>query len=145
MHTHHHLGLALLEEGVSQSFVLLLKDLSLLDKDEFWTVMDHHHWLHLYDAKGRRRTVADLPKALDQLTDDPYRSLAGEVRHAGDFPKDETPFAELLWADFFRRRISVATLRRDPDAELQHALALCHSSEASHLPGWSGALTSLAT
>ena len=142
---HHHLGRALLEEGVTQSFGVLLKDLSLLGKDEFWTVMDHHQWLHLYDAKGRRRTVADLPKALGQLTDDPYRSLAGEVRHAGGFPKDGTPFAEFLWADFFRRRISIAKLRRDPDAELQNALALCHSPEASHLPGWSGATTSLAT
>ncbi|MFC6279654.1 MULTISPECIES: ParB-like protein [Polaromonas] len=141
---HHHLGLALLEEGVSQSFVVLLKDLSLLSKDEFWTVMDHHQWVHPYDARGRRRTVADLPRALDQLTDDPYRSLAGEVRHAGGFPKDATPFAEFLWADFFRRRISAKQIKRDADAGLQQALTLCHSPEAAHLPGWSGAAAPLA-
>ncbi|MFI5447444.1 ParB-like protein [Polaromonas sp. UC242_47] len=141
---HHHLGLALLEEGVNQSFVVLLKDLSMLDKDEFWTVMDHHQWVHPYDGRGRRRTVAELPKTLDQLKDDPYRSLAGEVRHAGGFPKDATPFAEFLWADFFRRRISTKQVKRDPDAGLQTALILCHSPEAAHLPGWSGVVTPLA-
>ncbi|MCJ0761807.1 ParB-like protein [Variovorax terrae] len=142
---HHHLGRALLEEGVDQSFVVLLKDLSMLGKDEFWTVMDHHQWVHPYDAKGRRRTVADLPKALDKLTDDPYRSLAGEVRHAGGFPKDATPFAEFLWADFFRRRIKTAQIQRDPDTALQKAMTLCHSTEAAHLPGWSGEAAPLAS
>jgi hypothetical protein len=137
---HHHLGRALLEEGVTQGFVVLLKDLSLLAKDEFWTVMDHHQWVHPYDGRGRRRTVAELPKTLDQLKDDPYRSLAGEVRHAGGFPKDATPFTEFLWADFFRRRISAKQIKRDPDAGLQQALTLCHSAEAAHLPGWSGAM-----
>jgi hypothetical protein len=107
--------------------------------------MDHHQWVHPYDAKGRRRPVADLPKALGELADDPYRSLAGEVRHAGGFPKDATPFAEFLWADFFRRRIKIAQLRRDPDAALQTAITLCHSAEAAHLPGWSGATSPLAS
>ena len=135
---HHHLGLALLEEGVTQSFVVLLKDFSQLNKDEFWTVMDHHQWIHPYDGKGKRLTTAALPKTLDGLLDDPYRSLAGDVRHAGGFPKDQTPFVEFLWADFFRRRIKATQLKRDPDAALQAAMLLCHSAEAAHLPGWSG-------
>ena len=142
---HHHLGRALLEEGVQQSFVVLLKDLGQLDKDEFWTVMDHHQWVPPYDARGRRRPVADLPKALGELADDPYRSLAGEVRHAGGFPKDATPFAEFLWADFFRRRIKPAQLQRDPEVALQAAITLCHSPEAAHLPGWSGTVSPLAS
>ena len=135
---HHHLGLALLEEGVATTFVLLLKDFSQLNQDEFWTVMDHHQWIHPYDAKGKRLSTAALPKTLDGMVDDPFRSLAGDVRHAGGFPKDQTPFAEFLWADFFRRRIKSKQLQRNPDAALQAALVLCHSSEASHLPGWSG-------
>ena len=142
---HHHLGRALLEEGVTQCYVVLLKDLALLEKDEFWTVMDHHQWMHPYDAKGRRCPVANLPKALGELADDPYRSLAGEVRHAGGFPKDATPFAEFLWADFFRRRIKLAQLQRDPDVALQTALTLCHSPLAAHLPGWSGEESSVSS
>jgi hypothetical protein len=141
---HHHLGRALLDEGVKQCYVVLLKDLALLEKDEFWVVMDHHQWVHPYDAQGRRLTVAALPKTAEEMTDDPYRSLAGEVRNAGGFPKDATPFAEFLWADFFRRRITLAQLQRDPAAALQAALTLCHSAEAAHLPGWSGNVPLLA-
>ena len=89
--------------------------------------------------------MANLPKALGELADDPYRSLAGEVRHAGGFPKDATPFAEFLWADFFRRRIKLAQLQRDPDVALQTALTLCHSPLAAHLPGWSGEESSVSS
>jgi hypothetical protein len=140
---HHHLGRALLEEGVDEGYVVLLKDLDQLQKDEFWVVMDHNQWVHPYDAKGQRRTVAELPKTLSGLADDPYRSLAGEVRRAGGFPKDATPFAEFLWADFFRRRIKAAELRGDPDAALKRALTLCHSTTAAYLPGWSGDVPAL--
>jgi hypothetical protein len=140
---HHHLGLALLEEGIVEGSIVLLKDFSVLDKDEFWTVMDHHQWVHPYDTKGQRRAPADLPKALEGMADDPYRSLAGDVRHAGGFPKDATPFAEFLWADFFRRRIKPADLKRKPAAALKTALTLCHSAAAAHLPGWSGAVSPL--
>ena len=135
---HHHAGLALMQEGVAQGFVVQLNDFSQLSKDEFWTLMEHHQWIHPYNSEGKRLTPAALPKTLEGLADDPYRSLAGAVRNAGGFPKDQTPFAEFLWADFFRRRIKAAKLARDSDAALQTALALCHSGAAAHLPGWSG-------
>lgn len=141
---HHHLGLALLEEGVSSGYAVLLKDLSALHKDEFWVVMDHNQWVHPYDAQGQRCPVNDLPRSLKKMADDPFRSLAGDVRHAGGFPKEATPFAEFLWADFFRRRIPRAQLRRDHEGALRSALTLCHSPEAAHLPGWSGEVQPLA-
>jgi hypothetical protein len=119
---HHHLGRALLDGGVDHSYVVLLKDFGVLEIDEFWVVMDHHQWVHPYDELGHRRPITDLPEKLQQLVDDPYRSLAGEVRHSGGFPKDATPFAEFLWADFFRRRISLADLQRDANAALRKAL-----------------------
>jgi hypothetical protein len=141
---HHHLGLALLEEKVSNGYVVLLRDLGALHQDEFWTVMDHNQWVHPYDAQGQRCPVTELPRSLNKLVDDPYRSLAGEVRRAGGFPKDATPFAEFLWADFFRRRIPLAQLQRAHSTALRSALALCHSPQAAHLPGWSGEVTPLA-
>jgi len=154
---HHHLGLALLEEGVERTHVAILRDLSGLTKDEFWTVMDHHQWVHLYDAQGRRQEVSELPKRLTGLQDDPYRSLAGavagrgdehldpalalveEARQAGAYAKDHTPFAEFLWADFFRRRISVKANQLNSSTTLQRAVELARSPAAEHLPGWSGA------
>lgn len=135
---HHHLGLALLQEGEDEGYVVLVKDLDQLARNEFWTVMDMHQWVHPYDADGRRQPIAKLPRRLTDMADDPYRSLAGEVRRAGGFPKDSTPFAEFLWADFFRRRIKPKVLRESPDQALQKALVLCHQPAASHLPGWSG-------
>ncbi|MCX7089545.1 MAG: hypothetical protein NTV00_16020 [Methylococcales bacterium] len=134
---HHHLGMALLEEEVEHTHLIVLKDFSQLDVDEFWLVMEHHQWLHPYDAQGKRRELSDIPKKIVQLEDDPYRSLAGAARHAGAYVKDATPFAEFLWADFFRRRVNITLVKDEPEVALQKALTLAHSPSAAHLPGWS--------
>ena len=47
---------------------------------------------------------------MDQLKDDPFRSLAGALRRAGGFAKDTRPFSEFLWADFLRRRMDRRTV-----------------------------------
>ena len=46
-----------------------------------------------------------------ELIDDPFRSLAGELRRAGGFAKDTTPFSEFLWADFYVGKSSARPLR----------------------------------
>ncbi len=135
---HHHLALALHEEGVESVFVTRVADLSRLPSGPFWNMMDFHGWSHPYDAKGRRRPFADLPKAVTDMVDDPYRSLAGELRNTGGFAKDSTPFAEFLWADFFRPRIKAKTILSDFRAALTQALALAKSGDADYLPGWCG-------
>ncbi len=135
---HHHLGRALEEERITSVMVAVLADLSSLDRDEFWILMDYQQWAHPYDAQGRRRDFSAIPKSLKRLPDDPYRSLAAEVRRQGDFPKDTTPFAEFLWADFFRRRIPLDLLHQEPKKALKRAQRLARSLEAAHLPGWSG-------
>ena len=70
--------------------VTVVADLHYLDKDAFWTVCDHKSWAHPYDAEGVRQHFKDIPKSVDALADDPYRSLAGELRRAGGFAKDTT-------------------------------------------------------
>ena len=135
---HHHLGRALQEEKIVSVIVAVIADLSRLSKDEFWLMMDFHQWAHPYDAKGRRRDFSSMPKTLKRMPDDPYRSLAAAVRRVGEYPKDAVPFAEFLWADFFRRRIPASLLRRDPKQALKQANRLARTREASHLPGWSG-------
>jgi hypothetical protein len=72
------------------------------------------------------------------LTDDPFRSLAGELRRVGGYAKDTTPFSEFLWADFLRRRIKPKAVEKDFSATLERALALAKSPEADYLPGWCG-------
>jgi hypothetical protein len=135
---HHHLGLALIEEGVKEVQVMLLKDLSWLDTEIFWRMMEHHQWVHPFGPDGTRLDYVDLPGTLGGLSDDPYRSLAGELRRAGGYAKDATPFSEFLWADYLRTRVPVKHIVKDFDKALEDALALAHLQDARYLPGWSG-------
>jgi hypothetical protein len=135
---HHHLSRALHEEGVEHIAVNVLADLSRLSKTEFWVFCDNRGWCHPFDADGVRRSYDDIPKRLSGLVDDPYRSLAGELRRAGGFAKDTLPFSEFTWADFLRRRVDAKLVRADFDAAVARALKLAKSPAASHLPGWCG-------
>ncbi len=135
---HHHLARALLEEGQETVLVTVVANLKRLAPDEFWSVMDNRAWMHPFDDEGRRQSAADIPKAIKALVDDPFRSLAGELRRAGGFAKDTTPFSEFLWADFLRRRMKRKEVEKDFDTALGQALTLAKAEEANHLPGWCG-------
>ncbi len=135
---HHHLARALYEEGLKSVFVTVVADLSRLPAEHFWNMMDFHGWAHPFDARGRRRPFSELPKTIKGKEDDPYRSLAGELRALGGFAKDSTPFSEFLWADFLRPRIKLKAIKADFDAALTKALALAKTADADYLPGWSG-------
>jgi hypothetical protein len=135
---HHHLARALHDEGVKEIAVTVLANLSKLDADAFWTVMDNRNWMHPFDAKGRRRHYKDIPKSVTELVDDPFRSLAGELRRAGGYAKDTTPFSEFIWADFLRRRMKRKLVERDFQRAVEKALELGRSMDANYLPGWCG-------
>ena len=135
---HHHLARALHEEGVKQVAVTVIANLSRLDSGEFWSVMDERDWMHPFDAEGRRRHFREIPKSVADMIDDPFRSLAGELRRAGGFAKETTPFSEFLWADFLRRRMKRKMVDTDFDRAIVKALQLAKSPDANHLPGWCG-------
>ncbi|HLH10837.1 MAG TPA: ParB-like protein [Methylovirgula sp.] len=135
---HHHLGRALMEEGVKDILVTVVADLRKLEKEAFWVFLDNRSWMHPYDDNGRRRGYEDIPKSLSDLVDDPFRSLAGELRVAGGYSKETTPFAEFLWADFLRRRMKRKLVEEDFTHALEKALELAKSEAADFLPGWCG-------
>ena len=135
---HHHLARALHDEGVKDILVTIIGDLAMVDRDAFWGVLDNKRWVYPYDAKGERRPFKDIPKTVVDLKDDPFRSLAGELRRVGGYAKDTTPFSEFLWADFLRRRIKLKLLADDFSEALVRALKLAKSGEADYLPGWCG-------
>ena len=135
---HHHLARALHDEGVKDIVVTVVANLSRLEPDAFWFVMDNRNWMHPFDDQGRRRKYQDIPKSVSELIDDPFRSLAGELRRAGGFAKDTTPFSEFLWADFLRRRIKRKVVEGNFDHALENALRLVKSEDADFLPGWCG-------
>jgi hypothetical protein len=134
---HHHLARALHDEGIKDVAVTVIANLSKLDQDSFWYVMENRDWTHPF-VDGRRRPYSDLPQSVDKLIDDPFRSLAGELRRAGGFAKDTTPFSEFLWADFLRRRVKRETVEADFKHALEKALELAKDQQASYLPGWCG-------
>jgi hypothetical protein len=135
---HHHLCRALLEERVKEILVDVVQDLRSLKRREFWTYLDNRAWCHPYDAAGERRSFADIPTVVSDLRDDPYRSLAGELRRAGGFAKEITPFSEFIWADYLRRRINAKLVGEDFPAALTKALKLAKAQAAGYLPGWCG-------
>lgn len=135
---HHHLALALQQEGVAHVLVSIIADLGHLKKEAFLTFMDNRNWLHPFDAHGRRQDYDALPRHVGKLADDPYRSLAGAVRREGGYAKVETPYAEFLWADFLRRRIKTSRIEDQFDQCVTKALELARSHDAHHLPGWAG-------
>jgi len=135
---HHHFGLALLLEEVKSVSLLMLKDLSFVERSTFWNVMAFNQWVHPYDARGLRRTYEAIPRKITDLQDDPYRSLAGLLRMAGGYAKDATPFSEFLWADFFRSRIGSDVVSQPNAKLLSKAMGLARSQEARYLPGWVG-------
>jgi hypothetical protein len=135
---HHHLARALHDEGIKDVLVSVIGDLTMVGRDAFWGVMDNKRWVYPYDAKGERRHFKDLPKSVSDLKDDPFRSLAGELRRAGGFAKETTPFSEFLWADFLRRHMPRKTVEQHFSKAMEKALELAKSNDAIYLPGWCG-------
>jgi hypothetical protein len=135
---HHHLARAYHDEGVKNILVTVIGDLTMVEREAFRGVMDNKRWVYPYDAKGERRHFGDLPKSVSGLKDDPFRSLAGELRRAGGFAKDTTPFSEFLWADFLRRKMSRKSVDADFEKAMEKALAFAKSKDAIYLPGWCG-------
>lgn len=135
---HHHLARALHEEGVESLMITVVADLHRLDEDSFWFNMDNRDWMHPFDDKGRRCGYEDIPTSVDALIDDPFRSLAGELRLIGGYAKDTTPFSEFLWADFLRRRLKRKHVEANFEAALLEALQFAKSPDADYLPGWCG-------
>lgn len=135
---HHHLALALHLEGVEQIMVSVVAKLDTLPKKRFLAFMDAQNWLHPYDKHGKRCDFDDLPQHLTDMADDPYRSLAGEVRGAGGYAKSQVPYTEFLWADFFRDRIKPDKLKDHFNKALEQAVPMARSQDACYLPGWAG-------
>ena len=115
---HHHLARALHDEGVDSVFVTVVADFAKLDADAFWNIMDFHGWTHPYDGKGRRRAYADLPKTVAAMEDDPYRSLAGELRTSAASPRirrrSRNSSGLIFCAAASSRRTCARTSRRRP-------------------------------
>lgn len=107
----HHLALALVWEGVDSVSVRQIEDLSNLDAHQFFTALQKRG---LVCPSGAPQTLSALPRALEDLADDPFRSLIARLRENCGCPKDDAPFAEFRWADFLRANLKLDLRRSDP-------------------------------
>lgn len=135
---HHHLGRAAHDAGIATGFFSVEEDFSRQEPTQFWRAMEAASWAHPIDEHGRRCSCFTIPSHLQALRDDVYRSLAGYVRDAGAYTKTPTAFAEFLWADYFRTRITVGPTRSDFDTAVAAAAKLAHNPAARELPGYLG-------
>ncbi len=135
---HHHIARALLDEGAKHALVVIHCDLSALPEMTFWNFMDQMSWCRPVDDHGQHQGFGQIPKDLEGLKDDPYRSLSAAVERAGGFAKDGQPFNEFLWADYFRSHIRRKSLEKDFDAAVERAVVAAGVKEARYLPGWCG-------
>jgi len=101
-----------------------MADASSLPLDAFWAFLGARSWGRRIDAHGKPVDYWNMPQSVAELTDDPYRSLAGALRRAGGFAKSAAPFSEFQWADRLRCEIDVRLLRDDFDAALARALEI---------------------
>lgn len=117
----HHMALALLRERVELVSVRQIEDLSGLGAHQFFVALGKRG---LICSSGAPQTLAELPRALQDLADDPYRSLIARLRRDCGCPKDPTPFAEFRWADFLRTHIKFDLHRSDPALAIKAAKRL---------------------
>jgi hypothetical protein len=136
---HHHMALALHAEGIKDVLIATVGNLAKAPPQIFWSVMDARGWVHAFDDKGHRRDFDDIPKSVTGLVDDPFRSLAGELRRIGGFSKETIPFSEFQWADFLRQHIKRSFVEKQFNRALEKAMELATSHDADFLPGWCGA------
>jgi len=133
---HHHLALALLRERFETAPMNVEEDFSTLNRAAFWQKMQTYGFVHAYNAEGQPMPLTSIPDDLELMTDDPYRSLAGFVRETGFYKKVSTPYAEFVWADFYRKRIKQKVLKKHFNKALKRAKALAQDQSARKLPGF---------
>ena len=136
---HHHLARALQEEGVDDVLTIAVADFSHLKDEAFWIALDNQSLCHTYDSNGVRQGFSEMPKRLAKLKDDPFRSIASDVRKEGGYAKAPIPFLEFLWADFLRRLLTKKDVAKDYPGALAIAMKAARSKKANYLPGWCGA------
>lgn len=133
---HHHLARAAFDLKIDQACFEVEEDLSSMSQDKFWAEMDRQSWVHPLDHNGVRHRYETIPKTLDKLVDDVYRSVAGFVRDAGGYDKTHTAFAEFIWADYFRRNIPIEDVTEDFKAAVKRGIELARSPLAKRIPGF---------
>lgn len=136
----HHTSSGLLGAEIEESRKLLtikiIDDFSNRSFDSFYRYMKKNKYVYLYKKGVGPLNPTQLPRSLNEMIDDPFRSLAWAVREAGGFLKEDIPYLEFFWADFLRTKLHLNDSSMSSiNQVLNKAIKIARSKEASHLPG----------
>ena len=148
---HHHLARALYDIGESETYCIIVDNLSNAKVDDFWKQLKDNNEVYLKDPNGNPIAPNDLPASLKDLSNDPFRSLAGAVRESCGFEKGDKSssgedYLEFQWADYLRAhwaQTAIATKDIDTnfDSATNAALHLAAQKDAANLPGYTGKIS----
>jgi hypothetical protein len=140
---HHHLAYILIAIGRPMMYVHLIGDWTGRSEAEFENYMagtlndiaKNHSYL--YDQNNVLRPFSSLPGQIDQLADDPYRSLAYFIKKKDCIGDPKQNYAEFAWAQFFRKSINKEEIDNDFNKAVDDACVAAKSPAAkqAHLPG----------
>jgi hypothetical protein len=134
---HHHWTRAWIELGIEAAPIHVKADFSDLDKVAFLSSMIDRGWIHPYDERGEKVPNDSLPRAVADMPDDPYQSLAAFLRGAGVFENPGEFNAKFAWADYLRKYVTGnATTMEGFAVMLAMAFRIAHTEEARSLPGY---------
>ena len=134
----HHTAIAILKSEIPKEqknlLIKILHDWSSFNTEQFEDKMLSHDYLWI----SPNSNFKSLPRNVDDLIDNPYRSLAWKVRKMGGFYKVEKPFQEFYWSDFFRTNGIILNSSNEADIlrVLPDAMKLAASNKAKNTPGF---------
>lgn len=137
----HHRLRALIElDPAATTFGYVVLQLSVNHRDEVLEALHQRGWLYLFDGRGRGPLApAVLPRRLEALEDDPYRSLVWKLKRERVIaPAPLIPFHEFRWGAWLRSRRLPPFSSERLEPALPAARALARSSSAAQLAGWQG-------
>lgn len=122
----HHLSKAVndadIKDDLKEIYCLVRDNWSGFTMDEFWYNMIFNNYAWLYDEKGYAPISPEIfPQKLDDMLNDPYRTLAWLVCDAGGFAKNGTPFEDFLWANYFRTNLPLTSFSEIKQAYKEHS------------------------
>ncbi|GAC1347823.1 MAG: ParB-like protein [Acetobacteraceae bacterium] len=107
---------------------------------QFVATLQERRLVRLADAAGKPIGFGDLPRTLDAMRDDPYRSMAGTLRKNGDWCRypGAVEFAEFTWADYLRSKIAITPAKVTDTKTIAAAEQISRAPGAKCLPGYVG-------
>ena len=133
---------------MSYTYCTIIDNLSHTKPDDFWKQLEANNEVSLKDQNGNSITPHDLPTSVKDLSNNPFRSLAGAVRGFCGFEKgDESSsgenYLEFQWADYLRAHwAQTGIAAEDIDTKFEGAtiaaLQLAAQKDAANLPGYTG-------